>query len=94
MANAHEVRKLRVCILCSGAGIYKPASYDTMFPLVICVHSDAVAVRDRRYVHPRCYIRKMGLKNLLTLPAAELAEIRMSDVSNRTMKALLNKTCS
>jgi hypothetical protein len=87
--NAHEVRKIKLCILCSRAGIHKPADPGIEFPLLICVHSDAVAKRDRRYVHPRCYVREMGIKKLVTLPMAELETIRMSDVSKQTMKAIL-----
>jgi hypothetical protein len=89
--NVHEVRKLRVCLLCSKLGIHKPSDPATSIPLLICVHSNAVSKRDRRYVHPRCYIRNMGIANLLTLPAIELEAIRLNDVPNRVMKAILNK---
>lgn len=87
--NVHEVRKLRVCLLCSKVGIHKPSDPTTPIPLLICVHSSAVPKRDRRYVHPRCYVREMGTGNLLTLPASELGEIRLSDVPKRVMKAIL-----
>jgi len=88
--NSHEVRKIKLCILCQGAGIYQPTDPTVEFPLVICVHSEEVPKRDRRYVHPRCYINKMGLKKLLTLPMRELETVRMGDVTKRTMRHLLN----
>jgi hypothetical protein len=87
--NVHEVRKLRVCLLCSKVGIHKPSDPTTAIPLLICVHSDAVPKRDRSDVHPRCYIRKMGARKLVTLAASELEAIRMSDVPKRVMKAIL-----
>ncbi len=87
--NVHEVRKLRVCLLCSKVGIYKPSDPTTAIPLLICVHGDAVPKRDRRYVHPRCYVREMGIKKLVTLPVTELEAIRIGDVSKQTMKAIL-----
>ena len=88
--NVHEFRKIMPCILCGRLGIHQPSDAIGDVPIVICVHGQGVPRRDRRYVHPRCYVRKMGIANLLSLPNEELQHIRLCDVSRRTMKRILD----
>jgi hypothetical protein len=88
--NSHSVRKLRTCCLCSDLGIYKPSEVVPM-PLVICIHGDAVPPKQRSYVHPRCYLKKMGRAKLLSMPDEELGEIRICDVAPSLLRAIMKK---
>lgn len=87
--TSHDVRKLKACCLCQGLGIYNPSNPSIGWPLVICVHSDAVPKNQRKFAHPKCYLEEMGIGKLLSMPTRELNAIRMCDVPKRAMQAIL-----
>ena len=89
--TSHDVRRLKTCCLCQNLGINLPANPGIEFPLVICIHSDAVVRKQRKYVHPLCYVREMGTDKLLTLPQKELDSIRLCDVTVGIMRRLLRR---
>lgn len=88
--TSHDVRKMHVCSQCGKVGIYKPSQPDIEVPLLICTNSLRAPGRVADYQHPRCYEKKMGRAKLLAVSLRELAEIRMCDVSVRTMVAILD----
>jgi hypothetical protein len=88
--NSHDVRRLRVCCLCQELGIHRPNNIGTNFSLVICIHTTNVPNRERKYAHPNCYVKEMGVGKLLALPRAELDEIRLCDVPVGVMRKLVN----
>lgn len=63
-------------------------------PLVVCLHSEAAPKLHRRYAHPRCYEKQMGLAKLLTLAEKELGSIRICDVSPKTMRLIVKRRAS
>jgi hypothetical protein len=89
--TSHDVRKLQTCVLCKGLGIHRPVNPGIGWPLVICVHSDAVQKKWRSYAHPSCYLEEMGIRKLLSLPVQELRTIRICDVPMRAMQAILKQ---
>lgn len=89
--TSHDVRSLRQCCLCHDLGAYRPKSAGINWPIVVCLHSDIISPPDRKYAHPNCYLQEMGLRKLLSLPIAELNNIRLCDVPPRTMQAILRK---
>ncbi len=89
--NSHDVRKLRICLLCKGLGIYKPSGHIAeAIQIIVCLTPDAKRGQ-RQFAHPRCYMEEMGAVKLLSLPADELSHIRLCDVPRRTMQLLLQK---
>jgi hypothetical protein len=87
--TSHDVRKLKTCCLCQGVGIYRPLNPSIGWPLVLCLHSAVVPLRDRKYAHPSCYLEEMGISKLLTLSMSELGYVRMCDVPLKAMSAIL-----
>ena len=78
--NSHDVRRLKVCRECSQIGMYRPRNPEVPWPLV-------VQVENGEFAHPGC----MRTKAILKLPDTELGAIRLSDVSRRTMQAILKR---
>lgn len=89
--TSHDVRSLKLCCLCQGFGIHRPKDPTVDVPLVVCLHSEGVASQHRRFAHPRCYLRQMGIAKLLTLAGGEIDSIRLCDVSRTTMQAILKR---
>lgn len=81
--TCHEVRKMHLCSVCGNVGIHAPKDSTTELEIVIAVSGV--------YAHPRCYQRKYGLKGLLSVEDGELENIRLCDVSLRTMVALVRR---
>ena len=58
---------------------------------MVCLDSEAVPRRQRKYAHPSCYITQEGIPKLLSLPVEELREIRISDVDPEVISAILDR---
>jgi len=84
--KAHDIRKMHQCGVCKTLGVYKPEPSGDTVPLVILQSN-----YDFRFIHPRCLIRKGGLKALLQQNKEELGRIRICDVSRRALNAVLNQ---
>ena len=85
--TAHDVRKLRVCILCKELGIYRPNKPLIDIPTVVNVQKTG----GTQFCHPICYYNEMGRAALCALPDAELNYIRLSDVGVKIMSAIVKK---
>ena len=78
--TSHDVRRMKLCSVCSSIGVYKPK--DPVIDVAL-----VVAVPDGPYAHPRC----CGLETLMALSDCEIEYIRLCDVSQRTMAALMRR---
>ncbi len=77
--TSHDVRRLHLCSECGKLGAYGSE-------LATKIDADLVVrVGQRAYAHPRC----LRIEHLVLLSRKELGEVRLGDVSPRTMETLL-----
>jgi hypothetical protein len=77
--TSHDVRKLHLCSECGKLGAYgSELATKIDAPLVL-------RTGRRKYAHPRC----MRIEHLVLLSDEELGEVRLGDVSPRTMETIL-----
>jgi hypothetical protein len=96
LLTVKDVRRLHVCVLCNEIGLHQPTHPEISIPVVVCVHSTkeqrrTVAERQCSFAHPRCYIDRMSMANLLSLHSDELESIRLCDVTRTQMRRLLTE---
>lgn len=89
-----DVRRLHACVLCNEIGVHQPTHPELNVPVVVCIHSTqeqrrTVSAQQCSFAHPRCYIEKTSMANLLSLHTDELDSIRLSDVTKTQMRKLL-----
>jgi hypothetical protein len=89
-----DVRRLHACVLCGEIGVHQPTHPMLNVPVVVCIHSTkeqrrTVSAQQCSYAHPRCYVEKTSMANLLSLHSDELDSIRLCDVTARQMRKLL-----
>jgi hypothetical protein len=77
--TSHDVRKLHVCSECGKLGAYG-SELATKIDAPLVVRTGL-----RSYAHPKC----LRIEHLVLLSEKELGEVRLGDVSNRTMETLL-----
>lgn len=78
--TSKDVRRMRICQKCGGAGIHKPHDCTVALELILKVDS-------RSYIHARC----METSDILRLPDDEIKHIRICDVSARAMQAIMQR---
>jgi len=89
--NSHSVRSMEHCIACGGIGFYKVGDCPAG-SLVVALPKEPQHGAFQRYAHPQCVVRRRGgIEKLLSLPDSELGLIRICDVSERTMKVIVNR---
>lgn len=77
--TCHDVRKLHTCSECGRIGAYGHELASRIDAPVV------LRTGRQKYTHPRC----MRIEHLVLLSVAELGEIRMCDVDERTMETIL-----
>lgn len=77
--TSHDVRRIKICSVCGGAGIHNPKDPTIDVELMVAVPDG--------YAHPRC----CDVEGLLRLDDGELDRIRLCDVSQRTMRAIMDR---
>lgn len=82
-----DVRGLHVCTYCGKLGQSMPKLYD--------FKSGTTRRRHVAWAHPRCILKNaapgFGLRNLVNLPEEELGKVRLCDVDEETMRAILDE---
>lgn len=91
-----DVRRLHTCVICNEIGVHQPTHPELNVPVVVCVHSTqeqrrTVSAQQCSFAHPRCYIEKTSMANLLSLHTDELDSIRLCDVTRTQMRKLLTE---
>lgn len=94
LLTVKDVRRLHVCVICNEIGIHQPSHPEINVPVVVCVHSTkeqrrTVSEQQCSFAHPRCYVDKTSLANLLSLHSDELGAVRLCDVTRSQMNRLL-----
>lgn len=77
--TSHDVRRLHLCSVCGKIGAYGSELATKIDAQLV------VRVGQRKYAHPRC----LRIEHLVLLSRKELDEVRLGDVSPRTMETLL-----
>ena len=84
--KSHDVRRLKPCDICGTLGMHKGAGNVAALIMVCRPPSDNNGSLIR-YIHPRCYIKRYGLRSMLVNPDLdELESIRICDVSAYALK--------
>ncbi|WP_157643313.1 hypothetical protein [Burkholderia ubonensis] len=77
--KAHDVRKLRKCVVCGAIG-YEPQM------LTLTLRGTM-----REHYHGTCVVRSMSHDEVLALPEAESAKLRLNETGPELMRKLMDR---
>jgi hypothetical protein len=85
LRTAHDVRRIRQCVHCDGAGFG-----DSMVHIGLDSNPKRVSgVRGASY-HPQCYLAAYGFRSVTQLPLSQRDKYRMKDLNVRQMRRILD----